>query len=381
MKYKLKKPLKTVLLLQDLEFGGTQRYATHLLKHLNRELFDLELWILRGGEDMLPIAEECNVKVSYFCLNSWVTPRALYRLFWKLRRERPDVIYTLTAVPNIWGRLFSYIVGVPVIVSSWRGRKEQQFESLLWRASNRVVCNAEALRDFVMKRHSVAADRAEVVPNGVDTDHFTPDPDLRSDEPTILYLGRMVKIKDPMTALKAFKILSDRVPEAKMLMIGNGYLQPQLKAYAEQNNIDDRVIIRNGTTDVRPYLRKAWVLTLSSVSEGLPNVILEAMSCGVPVVATSVGGNPEVVTQGVTGLLVPPSDPQKMANAVEKIITDSRLRDSMGEKAREIAVNSYSINAITSLTEKAIINASFDAVERKGRTDLLENQPSFLNQR
>ena len=287
----------------------------------------------------------------------------------------------MTAVPNIWGRLFSYIVGVPVIVSSWRGRKEQQFESLLWRASNRVVCNAEALRDFVMRRHSVAADRAEVVPNGVDTDHFTPDPDLRSDEPTILYLGRMVKIKDPMTALKAFKILSDRVPEAKMLMIGNGYLQPQLKAYAEQNNIDDRVIIRNGTTDVRPYLRKAWVLTLSSVSEGLPNVILEAMSCGVPVVATSVGGNPEVVTQGVTGLLVPPSDPQKMANAVEKIITDSRLRDSMGEKAREIAVNSYSINAITSLTEKAIINASFDAIERKGRTDLLENQVSFLKQR
>lgn len=381
MKYKLKKPLKTVLLLQDLEFGGTQRYATHLLKHLNRELFDLELWILRGGEDMLPIAEECDVKVSYFCLNSWVTPRALFRLFRKLRRERPDVIYTLTAVPNIWGRLFSYIVGVPVIVSSWRGRKEQQFESLLWRASNRVVCNAEALRDFVMKRHSVAADRAEVVPNGVDTDHFTPDPDLRSDEPTILYLGRMVKIKDPMTALKAFKILSDRIPEAKMLMIGNGYLQPQLKAYAEQNDIVDRVVIRNGATDVRPYLRRAWVLTLSSVSEGLPNVILEAMSCGAPVVATSVGGNPEVVTQGVTGLLVPPNDPEKMASAVEKIITDSRLRDSMGKKAREMAVNSYSINAITSLTEKAIINASCDAIERKGRTDLLENQASLLNKR
>ncbi len=372
MSYKLRTPLKTVLLLQDLEFGGTQRYTTHLLKHLNRDLFDLELWVLRGGEDMLPIAEECNVRVSYFCLNSWVTPQALYRLFWKLKRERPDIIYTLTAVPNIWGRLFSCIVGVPVIVSSWRGRKEQQFESLLWHASNRVVCNAEALREFVMKRHLVAADRAEVVPNGVDTEHFTPDARLKADTPVILYLGRMVKIKDPMTALKAFRIVADRIPEAQMLMIGNGYLQSYLKAYAEENGIADRVIIRNGTTDVRPYLRKAWMLSLSSVSEGLPNVILEAMSCGLPVVATAVGGNPEVVSEGVTGLLVPPGNPGKMADAMEKIITNERMRQSMGEKAREIATRSYSIEAITSLTEKALINASYDAIKRKGRMDITQ---------
>lgn len=373
MSYKLKTPLKTVLLLQDLEFGGTQRYATHLLKHLNRELFDLELWVLRGGEDMLPIAEECQVKVSYFCLDSWVTPQALCRLFRKLKNERPDIIYTLTAVPNIWGRLFSYILGVPVIVSSWRGRKEQQFESLLWRASNRVVCNAEALRYFVMKRHSVASDRAEVVPNGVDTEHFTPDATLKSDTPTILYLGRMVKIKDPMTALKAFRILSSRIPKAKMLMIGNGYLQSYLKAYVDEHDLADRVTIRPGTTDVRPYLRRAWLLTLSSISEGLPNVILEAMSTGLPVVATAVGGNPEVVTQGITGFLVPPGDPDQMAEAMEKIITNQQLRSSMGIKAREIAIRNYSIEAITSLTEKALINASLDAICRKGRVDITDH--------
>lgn len=379
MTYRLKTPLKTVLLLQDLEFGGTQRYATHLLKHLNRELFDIELWVLRGGEDMLPIAEECDVRVSYFCLSSWVTPQALCRLFWKLREKRPDIIYTLTAVPNIWGRLFSYIVGVPVIVSSWRGRKEQQFESLLWHASNRVVCNAKALKDFVTKRHSVAPERVEVVPNGVDTDYFTPDESLRSPNPTILYLGRMVKIKDPMTALKAFNILSQRIPEARMLMIGNGYLQSYLKAYAEEHNLTDKVTIRLGTTDVRPYLRKAWMLALSSVSEGLPNVILEAMSCGLPVVATAVGGNPEVVTNGVTGLLAPASDPQKMADVMEKIISDSNLRHSMGLKAREMAIQNYSIEAITSLTEKALVNAAFDAIHRKGRIEIATGAPATNN--
>ncbi len=369
---KIRKPLTTVLLLQDLDYGGTQRYATHLLRHLNRELFDLELWVLRGGEDMLPIAEECQVKVSYFCLDSWVTPAALYRLFKKLRAQPPDIIYTLTSVPNIWGRLFSYIVGAPVIVSSWRGRKEQQFESILWHASNRVICNAEALKRFVVQRHSVDPDRTEVIPNGVDTEHFTPDENLRTESPTILYLGRMAGIKDPMTALRAFEILSSRVPSAKMLMIGNGKLQTQLKSYAVKHNLSDRVTIMPGVSDVRPFLRKAWLLSLSSLSEGLPNVILEAMSCGLPVVATAVGGNPEVVTEGVTGLLVGPRDPERMAEAMEKIISDPSLRDSMGRKARETAIRKYSIETITGLTEKALINACLDAIHRKGRTDIAD---------
>lgn len=374
MKISLKKPLKTVLLLQDLEFGGTQRYATHLLKHLDRDLFDLRLWVLRGGEDMLPIAQESLDRVTFFCQDSWVTPQALVRLFLKIRNNTPDVIYTLTAVPNIWGRLFSYILGVPVIVSSWRGRKEQQFESLLWRMSNRIVCNAAALKEFLTRRHSVDPERAEVVPNGVDTEFFTPDNSLRNPTPTVLYLGRLARIKDPMTALKAFQVLSERLPDARMIIMGNGRLRSKLETYVRRNGLENRAAIMSGSRDVRPYLRKSWLLVLSSVSEGLPNVILEAMACGLPVVATAVGGNPEVVRQDITGLLVPSKQPEIMADAMEKILGDQDLRNTMGINARKIAEREYSISAITALTEKALLDAAGDAVIRKGRTDLLSRE-------
>ncbi len=370
MRAPLKKPLRTVLLLQDLEYGGTQRYATHLSKHLDKELFDIEVWVLRSGDDMLPLAEIPRDKVRYFCQNSWVTPVALGKLFTALHKTPPDIIYTLTAVPNIWGRLFSYLLGVAVIVSSWRGRKEQQFESLLWRMSNRIICNSEAIRQFLLRRHSVDPSRAEVIPNGVDTKFFTPQ-NNRDSCPTVLYLGRMAKIKDPMNAFRSFHILSQRMPQARMIMMGNGKLQSSLKDYVRIHGLSDKVDIRPGSTDVRPYLRRAWILVVSSISEGLPNVILEAMSCGTPVVATAVGGNPEAVRDGVTGLLVPPRNPSAMADAMHKILSDTALLQSMGTSARRIAVKDYSIETITTMTQKVLLDAACDAVIRNNRSELL----------
>ncbi|MGB9617574.1 MAG: glycosyltransferase family 4 protein [Desulfomonilaceae bacterium] len=367
----LKKPLRTVLLLQDLEFGGTQRYATHLAKHLDKELFDLEVWVLRRGEDMLPLAEVPLGKVRYFCQNSWVTPAALGKLFVALRRNPPDIIYTLTVVPNIWGRLFSYLLGVPVIVTSWRSRKQQQFESFLWRMSNRIICNSEAIRQFLLARHAVDPSRAVVIPNGVDTDYFTPDHSQKASVPTVLYLGRMARIKDPMNALVAFHLLSSKAPDARMIMMGNGGLRSTLEEYVRTHDLAERVEIRRGSTDVRPMLRKAWLLVVSSISEGFPNVILEAMACGAPVVATAVGGNPEAVRAGITGLLVPPRDPQAMANAMQTILSDHGLRETMGAQARRIAVEEYSIDTITGLTQKALLDAACDAVVRKKRSELI----------
>lgn len=368
---RLKKPLRTILLLQDLEYGGTQRYATHLVKHLAKELFDIELWVLRRGEDMLPLAEVPKAKVKYFCQDSWVTPVALGRLFAAIQKTPPDIIYTLTAVPNIWGRLFSYLLGVAVIVSSWRGRKEQQFESLLWRMSNRIICNSEAIRQFLLRRHSVEPSRAEVIPNGVDTNFFTPEDSLKDSLPTILYLGRMARIKDPLNALRAFHILSHRIPEARMIMMGNGRLRSALDDYVRIHSLTDRVEIRPGSNDVRSLLRRAWLLVVPSVSEGLPNVILEAMACGAPVVATAVGGNPEAVRDGITGILVPPKDPSTMADAMHTILSDSKMRQSMGEIARKIAVEDYSIETITCKTQKVLLDAACDAVARKNRVELL----------
>ncbi|MFH0960805.1 MAG: glycosyltransferase family 4 protein, partial [Pseudomonadota bacterium] len=109
--------------------------------------------------------------------------------------------------------------------------------------------------------------------------------------------------------------------------------------------------------DVRPYLRKAWLFVLSSVSEGFPQVILEAMSCGLPVVATTAGGIPEIVEDEVNGLLAPPCSPESLAIAMAKILSNEKMRKTMSEKARKTAVENYSLDHVVRMTEINILAA------------------------
>lgn len=354
----LRRPLKTVLLLQDLEFGGTQRYAIHLLKRLNREKFHPEMWVLRGGMDMAPLALETGCRVRWMSLSKrFVWPWALAKLLHSLLTEPPDILYALTGVPNIWGRPFAKLAKVPVIISGWRSLVEKQAESLLWPLSDRIVCNAEALKDFVIQRHSVAPDRVAVVPNGVDTDFFSPDDRGKAAHPVALFVGRFVKEKDPVTLVKAFQLALRRIPSARLIMVGDGRLRPRVSAYIDQNSIE-RIEILPSCSDTRGLLRSAWVFVMSSIREGMPNVILEAMASGLPVVGTRVGGVPEIVTHGETGLLVGPSNPEELADALVQVLEDSDLRRRLGDRGREKILHSHSLEIMIRETEKTLIEAA-----------------------
>ncbi|MFH0959464.1 MAG: glycosyltransferase, partial [Pseudomonadota bacterium] len=239
-------PYKTVITLQDLEFGGTQRYAIHLLKHLDRDLFDAELWVLRGGEDMLSLAQSSGLPVRYLSKNSWVTPWALWKFFWRLKRHQPDVLYTMTGVPNIWGRIFGALVLNSTMVASWRGLKEKQYESILRRYTDLLICNADALREFVIGKHGVDPERVVVVPNGVDTSFFTPDPSCLSKNPTVVFVGRLVKEKDPLCLIEAFGLLRKVIPEARLVMVGHGYMQPSVQQKLVTSQMSDHVELVRG---------------------------------------------------------------------------------------------------------------------------------------
>lgn len=257
MERKLRPPFRTVLLLQDLEFGGTQRYAVQLLKNLDRNLFAPELWVLRGGKDMLPMAEEANTKVVFLSLSRWVGPHALAHLFWRLMRNRPDILYTLTGVPSIWGRPFGRIAQVPVIIASWRSLVEKQLESILWPLSTRIVCNADALKGIVVRLHSVDPSRIVVVPNAVPADFFTPGNGPKTEEPTVLYVGRLEPEKDLLTLLEGFRLARQRIPNARLNIVGNGKLKSQIERFIRRGSLDTSVRLLPGRPDIRPFLRQA----------------------------------------------------------------------------------------------------------------------------
>ncbi len=350
-------PPRVVVLLQDLEFGGTQRYALSLLDHMDRGLFAPQVWVLRGGTEMLPMAHEAGVEVRWLSHCGRVSPMAILRLTHALLRERPDILYTLTVVPNIWGRLMGRLARVPVIVSGYRNLLPKQHERWLWRLSDRIICNAWALKETMTHRFGVEPSRVAVIPNGVDTTFFLPAPEKRAAEPTVVTVGRLVWEKDPLSLVEAFALAAGRLPQARFVMVGKGPLTGKVEERIRSRGLEERVTLTPCASDVREILQQAWAFALGSVSEGVPNAILEAMSTGLPVVATRVGGIPELVQDGETGILVRPHDPAGLASALVALLQDAPRRQAMGVRARQRALAHHSLEAMTRSTERVIMEA------------------------
>ena len=354
------RPHKLVILLQDLEFGGTQRYALNLLRYLDRNLFSPELWVLRRGADMASSAIDAGIKVVWLSRLPWVTPLALINLLVRLIVCRPRILYTLTVVPNIWGRLFGRAAGVPAIVSGYRGLFPRQHERWLWPLSRRIICNAEALKDIMCRRLAVDSDRISVIPNGVDTEFFSPKERREANVPTVVFIGRFVEEKAPLDLLKAFEEMIKKLPAARLEMVGKGPLYNKLKEYVRSKSLESRVRLIPATGEIMPFLNRAWIFAIASVKEASPNVIIEAMSVGLPVVATRVGGIPELVIDGETGILVEPGKPRDIGSALLGLLTDRPRRQAMGLRARQRVLDMYTLGNMVRHTEKMLIEAMDD---------------------
>ncbi len=357
-------PIKVVILLQDLEFGGSQRYAIHLARHLDRERFSTELWVLRGGTDLLPLARQTGANILWMSNSPWVGPRALIGLASTLRERTPEILLTLTVVPNIWGQLLGKLMKIPVIISTYRNPFPKQYESLLWRLSSRIICNAEALRNEILVRHGVDSRRVVVTPNAVNADLFSPDDSGRAAHPTVVNTGRLVNRKDPLTLLEGFKIATQHHPAARLEIIGNGEMKTKLEERISRYSLESKVRLLPGTVEVTERLRRAWVFAMTPRIEASPNAIVEAMATGLPVVATRVGGIPELIEDGRTGLLVDPEDPGAVAEALTELLNDEPRRRTMGLRARDKAVATHSMERRIRDTQNLLI----EALEETGRT-------------
>ena len=349
-------PYKLVVVLQDLEFGGTQRYALNLLRHIDRNLFDPELWVLRGGEDMAIFCQQAGVKTIWFSKKRDVTPVTLYRFFLYLAKNRPTYLYSLTVVPNIWARIFGCLLRVPVIISSYRNLIAKQYESLLWPLSTHIICNTEAIQLKLIETHNVKSSRISVVANGVDTDFFSPDYAKQSSQPTVIYAGRLVPQKDPQTLLESFKIIQQKIPEAQLIVIGNGSLRPDLELFIKQHALEKKISLIPGTADIKKHMQSAQVFLLASRYEGSPNILIEAMACGLPVVATRTSGIPELIEHGVNGYMVSPGDSTDLAELTIKLLRENRLREEMGKEARNRVIENHKLETCVRLTEKILLD-------------------------
>jgi glycosyltransferase involved in cell wall biosynthesis len=339
-------PARLVFLLQDLKFGGTQRQALELARLLNPARFQVEVWVLAAGEDLAPLARDWGLPVVRLGRQEGVGPGALTRLWRRLKHQPVDLLMALTVVPNIWGRVLGRLARVPVIVGNCRGggAPRRQHERWLWPLAHHIICNSGALKRVLMRNCGVPEARITMIPNGVDTDYFRPDPVRADPYPEVaLCVGRMVPDKDHATLIRAFALTAAAFSRAQLWLVGEGPLLPAVRRLAEETLPPGSYRFIPPQADLRPRLRQAGLLVLSSRTEALPNVVLEAMAAGLPVAATAVGGVPELVTPARTGWLAAPGDAPGLAAVMGRLLANPEECRAFGRAGRERAVREFSL--------------------------------------
>jgi glycosyltransferase involved in cell wall biosynthesis len=342
------RPARVVMLLQDLAFGGTQRQALELAKRLDRSRFAPEMWMLLDGRDFAPQAAAAGIALRWLSPSTTVGLASLAGLWRSLASQRPDLLVLFTAVPNIWGRLMGRARRLPAVVATCRGggAVARQHERFLKNWAAHHIVNAEPLRDQLV-RLGRDARRITVIANGVDTEHFAPPPeDLRPVREVVLCPARFCEDKDHETLIRAFEFTVAKRPRAELWLVGDGPLRTRVRTLAARSPVRGSIRTYPAAPDPRPFFEQASVVTLSSVREGLPNVILEAMAMGLPVVATAVGGIPSVVEHEVTGLLCPPRDPAALGGHLAALLASVETRRRFGQRARERVETRYGLESM-----------------------------------
>ncbi len=354
------RPARLVFLLQDLKFGGTQRQVLELARRLDPARFRVEIWLLAAGDDLLPLARGWGLPLTWISRQEQVGPGALLNLWRHLRRGAPELLLPFTVVPNIWGRILGRLARVPGIVGNCRGGEapRRQGERWLWPLAHHLVCNSASLKEVLSRRCGVPQGRISAIPNGVDTDYFQPALDgprpSKNNPPVVLSVARMVPDKDHGTLIRAFALVAPDFPQARLWLVGEGSGLGGIEQLAQQSLPPGSFRFIPPRQDLRPLFRQAGLLALSSRSESLPNVVLEAMAAGLPVAATAVGGVPEMVIPAQTGWLAPPGDPPALAAVLGRMLENPEQCRAMGRAARRRVVQDFSMSAMVSRYEEVL---------------------------
>lgn len=363
-------PVNALFLLEDLCYGGTQKQTLELASRLNSDRFNVSLLTLTGPTDLDGVAWDRQLPPYHLGANRKVARLFPFRLAGALRRLKPDILITCTALPNIWGRIWGRILRVPVVIGTCRGggALERQHEKQLWRLADHLICNSRPLAER-LEKIGAPATRITFIPNGVDSVFFHPPVDKKPGQ-RLLCVARLAEDKDHKTLLDAFALVAAELPEASLSLVGEGPKEKELKKHAAAlpDGIRQRVEFCGADGDTAKYYANADVFCLSSLREGQPNAIMEAMACGLPVAATSAGGIPELVEDEKSGLLSPVGDAQALAHNILKILRNPDLGAAMGASGREIAERNFSFSAMVRAHENLFDSLWQNHLDRKGKS-------------
>ena len=346
--------MKILYHITELDIGGAERVLWSLSVALARKGHTVEVACLTGRGKVGEWLERDGITVHY--LNAKVSrPWSLSGPLRRVVREfRPDILHNFLFHANLLGRYVGWRERVPAVVCAVRVEDVER-PWRLWadgwtqRMMHAETCVSESARQFTHRRSGIPLEKLVAVPNAIDVARFDLAPGAFRSElglaegvPLIATVGRLERQKGMALLLDSTASVLKDHPEARLVLVGDGPDETILKAQAEKLGIQGSAHFLGWRPDVPQILVDADVFVLASRWEGMPNVVLEAMAARRPVVATTVGGVPELVVQGETGLLVRPDDAAGLSESIARVLADPERSRGMGEAGRRRAEDEFS---------------------------------------
>jgi glycosyltransferase involved in cell wall biosynthesis len=357
--------IRLAFCIESLGTGGTELNAIRTAERLDRSRFDITAITLAKGGPMAARYEAAGIPVVSFPLPgllSLAAARQARRFARFLAAQRFDVVHSHDKYNNVFAVLAGRAAGVPAIIASKRwwvpeGRHYQVANAVAFRFAHCVLANSDSVARSLRDVERVAAGRIAVVHNFVDDQAFAPiapaerarllrEIGVPDDALVVGLIAGLRAVKDIPSLLEGAAQLRGRWPALHVVLVGDGSERDALARRASALGIDGSVHFA-GHRGQEPNLHGLFdISVLCSLREGFPNSIVEAMAAARPVVATNVGGIPDAVAEGETGLLVPPQRPDRLAAALDTLLADAERRARMGAMAQQRARERYHVDAV-----------------------------------
>ncbi|MBI4528309.1 MAG: TIGR03088 family PEP-CTERM/XrtA system glycosyltransferase [Deltaproteobacteria bacterium] len=364
-----KQPPLVAHIVYRFAVGGLENGLVNLINHMSSQKYRHAIISLTDSTDFRARIEKPDVPIFALCKKQGQDFGVLVRLWRLLRRLRPDIVHTRN-LPTLECLFPAAAAGVRARLHGEHGRDVYDLDgssfkyNFLRRIISPLVHGYTAvsadLAKWLAGTLRITPDRVAQIYNGVDTERFKP---RNGDDPSlgphgfaprgalvIGTVGRMETVKDQLTLVRSFIDLLTRFPESRsdlrLVLVGEGALREQARQLLAAAGAEGVAWLPGERGDIPQIMRGFDLFVLPSLAEGISNTILEAMASGLPVVATHVGGNPELVDDGRTGTLVPPADPSAMAEAIRSYVVDRGMLLRHGEAGRKKAELCFSIEAM-----------------------------------
>lgn len=356
--------LRVLRIFSRLNIGGPSLHVILLSAGLRPLGYETRLVVGRESPregNMLALAAEKSVNCEAMAgLGREIAPlqdlRALVGLFRLMRAWRPEIVHTHTAKAGLLGRLAARAAGVPTVVHTYHGHVLRGYfspattaffrwlETRLATAADALVAVSESVKQDLVNLGIAPAEKIRVVPLGLELGHLAarlPRGVLRAEAgipegaPLVGMVGRLVPIKDVPTFLRAARIVRETRPEARFALVGDGEERPALESLCRELGLDGKVTFFGWKRDLAAVYGDLDVVVNASRNEGTPVALIEALAAARPVVATRVGGTPDLLGEGERGRLVPPGEPEALAEAVLETLAGSEAARRRALAGRE----------------------------------------------